>query len=573
MNSHTKHLNAGEERNRAMVRVIAVEFKQCVTKRGGLSSLSFRGIKEVEGEPIKILSRRTPQPPPRSFLTGRGRRKPLPAPLLNSIALLTAMALLAGCNFAPKYKTPPTPAPEAYKETNDWKMAQPKDDAIRGKWWEIFGDAQLNTYEDQLTISNQNIAGALANFLAARAVVREARSQYFPTVSANPAVTRSHPSSSTSSSISTNGVARGSDSTLYSLPLNATWEPDLWGAIRNTVKADSYTAQASAATLENLRLDAQSELAVDYYQLRGQDELKRVFDATVAADKKTVELTKNLFQFGIDSDEDVAAAETQLATAEAQATNLDIQRAQYEHAIALLLGQPASTFSIPPKPFKADPPSIPVGLPSQLLERRPDVAAAERAVAAANAQIGVARAAFFPTLTLSGSGGFESTSVGNLLTGPSGFWSVGAMLAQTVFDGGLRKATVAQYRAQYESTVANYRQTVLTAFQQVEDNLAALRVLSKEVGQQAIAVQAAQRTLNLATNRYQLGIDSYLNVIVAQTTLLNNEQTAVNLQTQQMTSSVQLILTLGGGWDTKQLPSPKQVSSKQPMDKPKATTD
>jgi len=280
-----------------------------------------------------------------------------------------------------------------------------------------------------------------------------------------------------------------------------------------------------------------------------------VLSNTVAAYQKSLDLTKTLFETGIDSDEDVASAETQLATAQAQLTNLGIQRAQYEHAIALLLGQSASTFSIPPQPFKPNPPAIPIGVPSQLLERRPDIAAAERTMAAANAQIGVARAAFFPVLTLSGSAGFESTSVGNLLSGPSGFWSLGAMAAQTVFDGGLRSATVAQYRAQYSNTVANYRQTVLTAFQQVEDNLAATRLLSEEQQQQKIAVDAARRTLDLSTNRFSLGIDSYLNVVVAQTTLLNNTETAVNLQIQQMTSSVQLILALGGGWDASQLSS------------------
>jgi NodT family efflux transporter outer membrane factor (OMF) lipoprotein len=477
------------------------------------------------------------------------------------VMVLAAVMFMGGCSFAPKYDTPSVQTPGAFKETNDWKMAQPSDDAIRGDWWKMFGDSQLNAYEDQVSISNQNLAAGWANFLAARAMVKEAQSQYFPTVSANPSVTRSKQSSSTFSSPNSSS---GGTSTLYSLPLDASWEPDLWGAIRNTVKAQTYAAQASAATLENLRLAAQADLAVDYYNLRGQDALKEVFDATVVAYQKTLDLTRTLYKTGIDSDEDVAAAETQLATAQAQDTNLGIQRAQYEHAIALLLGQPASTFSIAMQPFKPNPPAIPLGLPSQLLERRPDIAAAERAVAAANAQIGVARAAFFPTLTLSASAGYESTSIGNLLSGPSAVWSLGAIAAQTVFDGGLRQATVAQYRAQYDATVANYRQTALTAFQEVEDNLAALRILSQEGKQQDAAVQAAQRTLTLATNRYQAGIDSYLNVIVAQTTLLNNEQTAVNLQIQQMTASVQLILALGGGWDNSQMPSPKQITAKQP---------
>jgi NodT family efflux transporter outer membrane factor (OMF) lipoprotein len=498
--------------------------------------------------------------------------------------VLAVLAFAGGCSFAPKYNVPKVATPEAFKETNNWKMAEPKDATLRGNWWEMFGDAELNKYESQVCISNQNIAAGFANFMAARAVVREARSQYFPTVSANPSVVHSHQPTSVSSGIATGGTTTGggtggtvvttgstrnSDTTIYSLPFDATWEPDLWGAVRNTVKADAYNAQASAATLENLRLTAQADLAVDYYELRGQDELKQTYDSTVTAYEKSVKLTKTLFETGIDSEEDVASAETQLATVQAQASNVGIARAQYEHAIALLLGQPASTFSIPVNPLKANPPAIPVGLPSQLLERRPDIAAAERAVAAANAQIGVARAAFFPTITLSGSAGFESTSLGNLISGPSAFWSFGAAAAQNLFDAGLRLATVAQYKAQYQSTVANYRQTVLTAFQQVEDNLAALRILSQENQQQGRAVSAAQRTLNLSTNRYQLGIDSYLNVIVAQTTLLNNEQTAVNIQIQEMTSSVQLILALGGGWNESELPPPKKVTSQQALNQQK----
>ncbi len=486
-------------------------------------------------------------------------------PLCFAGSVLTILILMGGCSFAPVYKKPSVATPNAYKETNGWKLAQPGDDVIRGKWWEVFGDPELNIYEDQVCVSNQNIAAALANFMAARALVREARSQYFPTVSANPAVTRSHQSTSTTgaSGTGTNGTARNVNGTFYSLPLDASWEPDLWGSIRNTVKANVYNAQASAANLENLRLTAQADVAMDYYQLRGQDALKQVFVDTVAADQKLVDLTKVLFEDGIDSEEDVAAAETQLANTRAQASNLGILRAQYEHAIAVLLGQPAANFSVAPKPFEATPPSVPISVPSELLERRPDVAAAERTVAAANAQIGVARAAFFPTLTLSASAGYESTSIGNLISGPSFAWSLGAMLAQTVFDGGLRQATVAQSRAQYEATVANYRQTVLTAFQEVEDNLAAVRILSQEQQLQNGAVQSARRTLNLATNRYQLGIDSYLNVIVAQTTLLNNQQTAVNLQIQQMTSTVQLILALGGGWDASRLPSAGQTGDRQ----------
>lgn len=476
-------------------------------------------------------------------------------------AAVAGLALAAGCNLAPKYTPPPMQTPANFKEAAGWKVAQPKDDVIRDQWWEMFNDTALSDLEKQVLSSNQNLAAALASYEEARAVVKEARSQYFPTVSAAPSVTKSHGSSK----IAGGGVSGSSGSqTLYSLPLDASWEPDLWGAIRNTVKANTYNAQASAANFENLRLTEQADLAADYYALRGQDALKAVFDATVAADQKSLDLTRTLFQTGIDSDEDVSEAETQLDTVRAQASNVGIQRAQYEHAIALLVGQSASTFSLPvqlaPTNAPVRPPDVPLAIPSQILERRPDIASAERSVAAANAQIGVARAAFFPTVTLSASAGFESTSLGNLLSGPSFFWSLGATAAQTVFDGGLRKATVEQFRAAYDNTVANYRQTVLTAFQQVEDNLAALRILSQEWGEQDAAVQSAQRTLALATQRYQLGLDSYLNVIVAQTALLSNQQTAVNLQVQQMTSSVELILALGGGWDSSQPPPEQHVA-------------
>jgi NodT family efflux transporter outer membrane factor (OMF) lipoprotein len=491
--------------------------------------------------------------------SGPGLKAPTNS-LRSVLASALGLALLAGCNLAPKYVTPPVQAPATFKESEGWSVARPKDGAARGKWWEVFNDARLSELETQVAISNQSLAAAFASYQAARAVVKEARSQYFPTVSAAPSVTRSK----TPSNASTAG--RSGTSTLYSLPLDASWEPDLWGSVRNTVRANQYNAQASAAALESLRLSAQADLAVDYYTLRGQDDLKEVLDATVAADQKTLDLTKWLYQSGIDSDEDVSAAETALASARAQATNVGILRAQFEHAIALLVGQPASTFSLAAQPSNTNspvrPPAIPPGIPSQLLERRPDVAAAERSVAAANAQIGVAKAAFFPTLTLSASGGYQSTSIGSLLSGPSAFWSVGAAAAQTVFDGGLRKATVEQFRAAYDGTVANYRQTVLTAFQEVEDNLAALRILAAETGQQDDAVKSAARTLAIATHRYELGIDSYLNVIVAQMTLLSNQEIAVNLRAQQMTASVQLILALGGGWDLSQLPSPRQLTAK-----------
>jgi NodT family efflux transporter outer membrane factor (OMF) lipoprotein len=486
-------------------------------------------------------------------------------------ALLGGFMLVAGCNLAPRYVRPVVQTPAAYKETAGWKVAEPQDRMIRGKWWEMFNDPRLNALEEQLNRSNQNVQIAFENFLAARAIAKQARSQYFPTVTTSPAVTRSQPSSSgnqtrLSSGISSTNVAQATAPafTIYSLPFDATWAPDLWGAIRNTVRADIYAAQASAANLENIRLTAQAELAADYFALQGQDAFQQLLHATVVANQQALELTRVLYHTGIDSDQSVALAETQLATVLAQETSVGIARAQFEHAIAMLIGQPASSFSIPFEPLKAAPPEIPSGIPSQLLERRPDVAAAERTVAQANALIGVARAAYFPTLTLTGSAGFQSSSTVDLFTGPAFTWSLGATLAETLFDAGRRRAVTEQARATYGATVASYRQTVLVAFQAVEDNLAALRILSLELQQANAAVSAAQRNLALSLHRYKVGIDSYLIVITTQTTLLANQQTALNVQIQQMTASVQLILALGGGWDASQLPEPAQTFTKTP---------
>jgi NodT family efflux transporter outer membrane factor (OMF) lipoprotein len=432
-------------------------------------------------------------------------------------------------------------------------VAQPKDDALRGKWWEIFNDPPLNALEEKVNVSNQNIASAAASFLAARALVKEARSQLFPTVTAGPAITVQRTAASSTGTI-----------TDYNLPFDATWQPDLFGRIRNTVNAAAFGAQASAADLENIRLTIQTEVAQDHFQLHGQDALKQLLDSTVIAYRQSLDLTKAQYETGIGTDEAVAQAETQLETTQAQDTALGIQRAQYEHAIAMLTGQAASEFSIPVEPLKSTPPAIPFGVPSQLLERRPDIAAAERLIAQANAQIGIARAAYFPTITLSAAAGLASTSFTNWLTWPSRFFSIGPAAAETLFDAGLRRATVEQFRAQYDETVANYRQTVLTAFQQVEDNLASLRILSVEVEQQDTAVKSAERTLAIAKDRYTLGIDPYLNVITAETALLSNQETAVNLRIQQMTASGGLIEALGGGWDASQLPSPAQLVSKVP---------
>jgi NodT family efflux transporter outer membrane factor (OMF) lipoprotein len=479
---------------------------------------------------------------------------------------LVALTTLQACVKGPKYSKPQVQipvtykeiAPDSFKETDEWKFAKPSDDTIRGNWWEMFNESGLNALEEQVNLSNQNIALADATFRSARALVKQSRSQYFPTVTTSPSIVTSRQSSRTTQF----GGSSERVITDYSLPFDVSWEPDLWGRIRNTVSASASEAQATAADLETVRLSVQAELAFDYYQLRAFDAQKELLDSTVAAYQQALELTQVRYQTGIASDEEVAQAETQLKTTQAQATDLGIARAQLEHAIAVLTGRPPSAISIVMEPLKATPPAIPVGLPSQLLERRPDIAAAERRVAEANARIGVTKAAFFPALTLSGAAGFESTSFLNWLTLPARFWSVGPGLAETLFDKGRRRAVTEQALATYDGTAANYRQTVLTAFQEVEDNLAALRILSHELEQQNDAVASAQRSLLLSTERYKSGIDSYLNVITAQTTLLANQRTAVNLQMQQMTASVLLIKALGGGWSASQLPTPKDLVRK-----------
>jgi NodT family efflux transporter outer membrane factor (OMF) lipoprotein len=476
-------------------------------------------------------------------------------------ALAAALALAAGCNFAPKYKVPPVETPVAFKETNDWKIAEPRDAAIKGKWWEMFHDPQLNQLEDQVNISNQTVVAALESFLASRAVAREAHSQLFPTVTVNPSVTKSKTSGNGSVTVGSSSNAANTIYSVYALPIDASWEPDLWGSIRNTVRANAYAAQATAAQLENMRLTIQSELAVDFYGLRAQDELIELYNTTIKDYKDSVALTQTLFDTGIDSDLDVAQADSLLQTTLATATGLGVQRAQYEHAIALLIGRPASEFSLKPLPLPSEItlPPVPPGIPSQLLERRPDIAAAERTVAEFNASIGVARAAYFPTLNLTGGAGYQSSKLSLLLAGSSFYWAAGASLAQTVFDGGYRKSLNRQAWATYRENVANYRETVLTAFQQVEDNLSGLRILTAQAGQQDIAIRATQRNLDLALERYHLGIDSYLDVITAQVSLLGNRQTAVSIQMQEMTDCVQLIVALGGGWDSRELVTPNNV--------------
>ncbi len=494
------------------------------------------------------------------------------------IGPINATLLLAGCMVGPKYHAPaPTvqPAPLAYKElpspaqdSGEWKVAEPQDAMLRGKWWEIYNDPELNALEEQLNINNQNIKQAFENFMEARTLIAQARSQLFPTVGTSPSYQRSRSSANLRNTVGNTGstgtgTTNSSQTTsLYTLPFEVSWEPDLWGRVRSTIHEYQYSAQLSAADLENVRLTAQASLAVYFFELRGQDALQKVFDETVEADKKSVELTRARYETGVDDQISLVQAENALQNAESGATNLGLARAQYEHAIAVLVGTLPSSFSLPVRPLNATPPPVPVGVPSQLLERRPDVAASERNMAAANAQIGIATAAYYPNLTITAQAGFESSTIGNLLVWPSRFWSVGPGISETIFDAGLRRATVNQFVAVYNADVASYRQTVLTAFQQVEDYLAAERILSKQIEEQKLAVQSAQQYLQLATARYETGVDQYLNVLVAQTTLLSDQQQLATLNTQSMTASVLLIEALGGGWDVSQLPTPAQVSEK-----------
>ena len=492
----------------------------------------------------------------------------------SSLVFTLALPMLQGCMVGPRYHAPAAtvqPPPAVYKEiptqaadSGDWKVAQPGDALLRGKWWEIYGDPELNALEEKLDINNQNIKLYFENFMEARTLIAQARSQLYPTLGTTPSYLRSRSSGNlTNATGTTETLANiGQQSTITSLPFDISWEPDLWGRVRNTIREYQYAAQLSAADLENERLTEQSSLAVYFFELRGQDSLRDLYDQTVKADQKALDLTQSLYDTGITDQISVVEAQNTLQNAEAAATNLGVARAQYEHAIAVLIGTSASGFSVPTKKLSAVPPPIPLGIPSQLLERRPDIAASERNMASANAAIGIAVSAYYPTLTLGASGGTESSTFKHLLDWPSRFWSIGPSVSETIFDAGLRRATVNQYKAIYNADVATYRQTVLTAFQQVEDNLAATRILSRQIQQQQAAVQTAQKFLDLEMGRYETGVDPYVNVVTAQTTLLTDQQTLTSIRTQEMTYSVQLVEALGGGWDSTQLPSPSQVSKK-----------
>lgn len=457
--------------------------------------------------------------------------------------------LLAGCTVGPNYVRPEAVPvmPPSYKEVNGWKTAQPMDEAIKGAWWQAFNDPQLNSLEEQVAASNQNVLAAEAGYRQARALIQAAKAGYYPTVSAGASVSRAHSSATLGSTSPKNGT------TSYTLPIDVSWEADIWGRIRRSVEASKASARASEADLAAILLSSQAQLAQAYFQLRTQDAQKEFLDTTVAYYQKTLEMTKNRYASGVAAKSDVLQAETQLKSARAQAIDIGVQRAQLEHAIALLIGKPASDFSLTAVPLVASPPPIPVGVPSMLLERRPDIAASERRMAAANAQIGVAEAAWYPSVTLSASGGFQTTSFSRWLNWPSRFWSVGPTVSETLFDGGLRNAQTAQMRASFDAEVAAYRQTVLTGFKEVEDNLAALRILEEEAKAQEEAVQAARQLVIVTENQYKAGIVSYLNVLIAQTAELANERTAIAIRGNRMTASVLLITALGGGWEASKL--------------------
>jgi NodT family efflux transporter outer membrane factor (OMF) lipoprotein len=480
------------------------------------------------------------------------------------LALLPATALLvSGCKVGPNYKTPSTAMAPSYKEDvldtpppappdGGWKRAQPGDDALRGKWWEIYGDPQLNSLEEKVSVSNENLKAITAQYQQALAAVRQFRSNYFPTLSLSPSASRNRISQNrplrfaTTSSTYNDFVVSG----------QASWEPDLWGQIRRTVQQSRANAQASAADVANADLSLRAELALDYFQLRGLDTQKQLLDSTVAQFQRFLSLTQIRFKGGLATDSDVALAQTQLDQTRAQAIDITVARAQFEHAIATLTGQPASTFSLTFAPLTLSLPQVPVGIPSEELERRPDVAAAERRAAAANEQIGIDIAAYYPTVNIGGSGGFEAARPGILFQGPSALWSLGGSATEILFDAGRRHAITDEARAGYDVQSADYRQTVLQAFQDVEDNLAALRILNQENAVQQQTVADAERSLAISTFRYKGGLVTYLEVITAQTTELANQRTAADITTRQFSSSVQLVKALGGGWNTAQLPHP-----------------
>ncbi|MEY2393718.1 MAG: hypothetical protein QOF94_63 [Acidobacteriaceae bacterium] len=477
------------------------------------------------------------------------------------VAALLAIAVLqlSGCEVGPKYHAPMVQAPPAYKEAGNWKPAQPNDQNLGGTWWTIFQDPLLDGLELQINVSNQNLKAAEAQYRQARAVLRYSRADYYPTVTAGPSATRTRVSNNRPPLSSTFDGITYND---FVLPFDFSYQADVWGRVRRTVESYREQAQASAADLATVNLSMHADLALDYFQARSLDAEEQLLNSTVTQYEQALKLNQSRFKGGTASEVEVEQAKTQLRTVQAAVIDVGVLRAQYEHAVAILIGKPPAEFSLPPLPLTAPPPSIPVGLPSELLERRPDIAAAERRVAAANAQIGVAKSAYYPLINLGASGGFESSSITTLLTGPSGLWSVGGSAVMTVFDVGRRRSLTDQALAAYDFQVASYRENVLSGFQQVEDNLAAVRILENEAKVQDEAVVAAQRSLELSVKRYKGGVTSYLEVITAQNAALTDEVTAVNILGRRMANTVLLIQALGGGWNRSSLPERPECCGK-----------
>ena len=477
--------------------------------------------------------------------------------------LISAAALLlfsTGCMVGPKYSRPSAPTAPAFKETSEWKegdgwkVAQPNDSALRGKWWELYGDTTLNELEEQVDPSNQTLKEAEANFRQARTAIRFNRAAEAPTIGVAPSISTVRASANQPyfvPSLANNGTGD------FTLPVDLSYEVDLWGRIRRTVTAAKEQAQASAADLDTVRLSLHAEVAIDYFEVRNADAQKQLLDDTVKAYSDALQLTKYRFEGGAAPKADVAQAQTQLDQTRVQASDIMVQRAQFEHALAILIGKPPAEFHLPPLPINIQAPVLPeppVTLPAQLLERRPDIAEAERRMAAANEQIGIAKAAYYPTLNIAAVVGLEGTSVLNWFNWPSRFWAVGPTLSETLFDAGRRRATTESALAAYDGNVATYRQTVLNAYQQVEDNLVALHILNTESTQQHSATASAEESLQLSQNRYAGGVDTYLQVVIWQTTALTNERNDIDIMRRRLEANVLLIKALGGGWDTSRLP-------------------
>jgi len=474
------------------------------------------------------------------------------------LLLLAATLFATGCAVGPKYKVPAVAAPPGYKESANWKPAQPNEEQLGGNWWEIFQDPQLNALEQQINVSNQNLKAAVAQYQESRAALRYVRSDYFPTVTASPSAARQHYSNNRPASSTLDGLTFND----FILPVNFSYQANVWGRVSRNVEAYREQAQATAADLAVVNLSMHATLAVDYFAARTLDTEQKLLEDTVAQYQQAFQLNEDLYEGGLGSEVAVEQAQTILQTTRAQLLDVGVARAQYEHAVAVLVGKAPAEFSLPPLPLTAPPPSIPIGVPSELLERRPDIAAAERRVAASNAQVGLAETAYYPLVNIVGTAGFESGSITTLLQGPGAMWAVGASVMETLFDGGRRHAATDEAKASYDSATAAYRQTVLSSFQQVEDNLAALRILEQEAGVQSSAVQAAQRSLALSNSRYEGGVTSYLEVITAQNAALSDELTAVNVLGRRMASTVLLIEAIGGGWDRGSLPQRPECCEK-----------